>query len=357
MKNIYSELYADFPRQVGFPFRITCKNSSEFYKIINEKKTQKRVFASVYDYINNSFHIEKVLKLDKVFFDFDGLTQDVYDEVSLFSHELKEHNIRHLVCFSGGGFHIYVFTTGYTDIESKKGTLLNVHRYFIENYGLKNVDRAIVGDIARIATVPNTYNFKRKKFCIPLTQEELFDIDIEDTSDIGLKQVNLNRDYFIGKELFDISMFNTNEVQFDEIHENDIPDIDSKDENLSKLIFDELYINEIPDCIKKILREGELKYVGTYKRMLVIVYFRDHGMPIGNIVDIIKKYFTSRRKGIKECDHCLHERQLEFIYSSGYKYIFPSCETMKKNGNCKKEDFCKYCREYCNNIHMIKCYK
>jgi hypothetical protein len=354
MKNIYSVLYPSFPRQLGFPYRVTCKNNSEFYTTIKKNIKHRRVFASVYNYVNNPFHINKILNLDKIFFDFDGLTDDVVSEVEQFVFNLKKDNIKHLVCFSGGGFHVYIFNENYVDIDSKKGTLLNLHNHFINEYKLKNVDRSVIGDIARIATVPNTFNFKRKKFCVPLTYDKLFNIDFDT---IGESQEKINQDFISGKTSFDISNFNTDEIQFDSLTEEDVPDIKTRDILLSQDIKNDKILNEIPVCVKDVLLSGREKYIGTYERMLIIVYFRDSGYPIGNIVEIIKQYLTTSRKGVKEWQHCLKEKQIEFIFSSGYKYVFPTCESLMEREYCKLNDFCDFSKEYHDENHVLKVYK
>ena len=339
---------------MGFPYRVTCHNNTEFYNIINKNLKSKRVFASVYNYVNNPFHINKLLNLDKIFFDFDGLTNDVISEVEKFIYNLKQDNIKHLVCFSGGGFHVYIFNSNYVDIDSKKGTLLNLHRHFIDNYHLTNVDRAVVGDIARIATVPNTFNFKRKKFCVPLTYDKLFNLNLDE---IGVKQEKLNQNFISGGNPFDISEFNTDEVQFDSLNEEDLPEMTTKSKSISYEVDNDEILNSIPICVKNLLLEGNDKYIGTYKRMLIIVYFRDSGYPIGNIVEVIKKYLITRRKGVAEWQHCLKEKQIEFIFSSGYKYVFPTCESIKEDGYCKLNEYCKFAKEYCDDNHVLKVYK
>ena len=105
---MYKQLYKLFPRQIGIPFRITCNNSSEFYSSINEYKTTHRVFASVYNYNSNQSYIDQFLELDKVYFDIDGLTPDIREEVTRFSNKLLSEDIKHLVVYSGGGFS-YIF--------------------------------------------------------------------------------------------------------------------------------------------------------------------------------------------------------------------------------------------------------
>ena len=70
-------------------------------------------------------------------------------------------------------FHIYLWTKNYHELDSKKSTLFNAHKHIINEYSLTYVDPAVVGDIARLATIPGTFNFKRKSFAIPITVDEI----------------------------------------------------------------------------------------------------------------------------------------------------------------------------------------
>ena len=56
--NIYNELYNGFPRQIGIPYRINCNTKDDFYNEINKYYKYKRVYASVYNYINNPYYIK-----------------------------------------------------------------------------------------------------------------------------------------------------------------------------------------------------------------------------------------------------------------------------------------------------------
>ena len=71
------------------------------------------------------------------------------------------------------------------------------------------------------------------------------------------------------------------------------------------------------------------KYVGTSQRFF-IVYLRDNGIPVGNIVELFKEYLIGKRGGRTEWQHCLHEKQIEFIYSKSSQYSFPDCDSLKK---------------------------
>lgn len=341
---MYKELYSLYPRQIGIPFRITCENKSEFYSNINRYMKQYRVYASIYNYISNDSYIKNNLAVDKIYFDFDGLEDHVRNEVKTFAEKLYSENIKHTVIYSGGGFHMYIWTKNYATLDSKKASLLNSHNHFINEYDLKYLDPAVVGDIARLATIPNTYNYKRKSFATPISIDDIMTI-----SPTQQQVVNTSK-FIAGNELFDISEYNSKEIIYCNTSEENIPEL------TCKLNID--YYDKLPQCLQNILQEGYGgKYVGTYKRMLLILFMRDVGIPIGNIVELFKYYLRGQRKGIVEWRHCLHEHQIEFVYMKSYQYGFPDCERLKDKGLCPMIKYCDYVKEYYNGKHVLKCYK
>lgn len=345
--NIYNELYGSFPRQIGIPYRIDCITKNDFYTNINKYYKYKRVYASIYNYINNPAYIKNMLMVDKIFFDFDGLTHDVYNEVASFIHNLTQDGIKHLPLFTGGGFHVYVWTGNHADLDSKKGTLFSAHKHFETEYHLKHIDPAVIGDIARVAAVPNTYNFKRGSFCIPLTHDRFNNMTL---GELAPTQEPINQKFIIGTKLFDIGEFNTTEIEYGEIRYEDIP-FDSKDDTLT---IDNIVL---PKCIENLLLEGQKKYIGTSKRLTIIVYLRDNGVPYGNIKDILKQHLTTRRNGVIEWQHCFQEKQIEFIYSKGMQYSFPDCDVMKMRNQCNIDGYCDFTQQYHNGKRVLKIYK
>lgn len=168
MENIMKQnehfLYDQFPREIGIPYRITVHTMKGLLDIVNDYNTIKHLYFSLYQKINNSY---QNVYVDKIFFDFDGETA-IINCIKLHKFCMKE-NIKHVMFYSGGGFHIYV--------KCKK-TLMNstelrkIHHWF-EHKANVEIDKHIIGDTARISRIPNTYNIKRKRYCIPITNEDL----------------------------------------------------------------------------------------------------------------------------------------------------------------------------------------
>ena len=160
--DMYNLLYNYFPRQISLPYRKNV-DREEFFSLINRLNGKSRIFASVYNYTGN-FEVDRsFLNLDKIFFDFDG--EDAYKNFVYLVTMLLDEDLKFICTFSGAGFHVYLFTTGYMGLKNNKGCLYNAHKHFIKK-GIE-IDEKIVGDVARVATVPNTYNTRRRRFCIP----------------------------------------------------------------------------------------------------------------------------------------------------------------------------------------------
>ena len=163
-------------------------------------------------------------------------------------------------------------------------------------------------------------------------------------------QVLNTSSFIVGDNLFDISECNSTERTYDCISEEDIPDLDCR--------IDMDTYNALPPCLQKILNDGYGgKYVGTYKRMLMIVYMRDVGIPIGNIVELFKYYLIGKRKGVFEWQHCLHEHQIEFIYLKSIQYGFPDCDKLKDNDICHYTGYCEHVKKYYDGKYVLKMYK
>lgn len=325
-------LYKYFPRQLATPLRKTVDKNS-FYQIINKSNGKMRIFASVYNYTGDYEIDNKNLVLDKIFFDFDG--DDCYDKTKFAIDYLTENGYKFLLVFSGGGFHIYLFTEGYGSIKNSKQTLVNAHSYFIR-CGF-DFDRAIKGDTARVATIPNTYNNKRKLYAIPISIDD-FHKGLEHIKEMAKKQ-NF-RFVCNGGKYFDINRFDTE----DEETEYKV----SYDENI-KVDVEGADINTLPPCIHNLIRSGKM---GFRNRFLTIVYLRDAGW-LPNMVESLFNQCLSK----KEANHCIkEEKQVRYLFNRDVG-IFPNCENIKKEGTCPLKGFCDRTRIYQVNYHLVDIYR
>jgi len=300
----------------------------ELLALVNRYSRYRRVFASIYNYTRET---KDFINLRDMFFDFDQLDTAIID-IQNVHHWLMENNYKHIMFFSGGGFHIYVMCKNYKKIENKettlKATLSNAQKFVLKSCGLqfgKEVDPTCKGDLARIATMPNTWNTKRRRYCISISEEDIH----KGYEHIKEKAIHKRfRYYYYGHKIFDISNFI--EKGLDEIEAPEITEIEK-----CRILSDDL-LKELPKCIQKILVEKKL---GNRKRFLTIVYLREKGYTKGEVCEIFKKYLNPI-----EAKHCIvEEHQVNdlFTTASRRRIFFPNCKILKEEGICPMKSFCK----------------
>lgn len=311
------KLIENWPREIGIPYRKMIRNKNEFWENINLFNGLKTIYYSLYN-CNEEGSYENCL-IDKLWFDMDN--DNSLKCILNFHKKLK--NLKHLLIFSGRGFHVYIFTKGYEFIKNKKDCLYNAQLNMLKFIGLKekiDIDERPLGDIARIVRVPNTQHIETKKFCITLTEE-----DLEKGLD-WIKEKAKKPCYeftYYGNELFDISKFDierTEKIEMIKIPENVKIEIDRNS-----------LLKNIPVCISNMMIKD---YVDWDSRYHIISYFRDRGYIIQETNEILIKYLKGKIKhGHDNYEHCiLTEKQLQYLYKR--PELFFSCDRIKKDGHC-----------------------
>lgn len=355
---IHKLLYDSFPRQIAIPYRITTNTSEEFYEQINRYKSYKRVFATIYNYTSSEVYDNAFLNVDKIFFDLDG--EKSFVEAVKLSNEFGRRNMRYLMLYSGAGFHFYLFTKNYAELKNKKAALFSAHSFFVRKFKLTTMDEKVMGDVARVATIPGTFNNRRGRYCIPLTTDDL---------ERGLKFIQRKAthqphpcDYTVyGNKYLNMEMFDVGGKYYN----NRYSSIDAQDYRLEyddaicmQISHDSL-LKTLPPCISSLLINSMSKRVGFRGRYLLITYLRDSGFLYGEIKDILEKYLVSTRNGRTEAYHCIvEERQLDRLFDVYNQPIFPRCELVKQYGYCPHSGYCDFTREYgTKDRHLVKIYR
>ena len=306
------QLIPTFPREAGTPRRFVVNNKSEFVRVVNEANGIKRMFFALYQCdpsLNYSF-----ANIDKVFFDFDD-PKTSHNDMKMLHEHCKETKLRHTVIFSGGGYHVYIFTKNGV-LKNNKKALWNVHHKICEELKL-NLDQHIKGDVSRLARVPSTYNTKRRKYCISISED-----DIEKGHDFireKAKKPNLQY-YYYGTEYLDMQPY---DAEKDDGYDYLILDSEEQRE-----INEDKLLKNLPLCISTFLKRSG---IGYRQRYLTIVYLRELGYTLGETVGVLKKFLTEHK-----FRHCvIEERQVHYIYQRPELY-FPNCNKIKKEGYCIK---------------------
>ena len=285
--------------EIGLPRKV-CNTKEEVLKIIKANNGIKNLYQTVYNFreMNGNKPNYNSANINRLFFDFDG--EGCWIEAKKLHNFLYEKDIKHSLIFSGGGFHILVYTSQMI-YKNPKATILNAQRYFINQLDLK-CDKQVLGDCARFRRIPNTFNVRRKMFCIPLTKQQ-FDLGEEKIKKLAQKQ-NFVKE-FIGKNVFDIKQF---DCEIENRFEFDIKKFENN--------FSEEYFKNCPDVIKYFLSQENL---GWEERGDLILYFKEKGFTQEEVLQILKNHLSE-----KKFRHCIYEeRQLQYLFSRD-DLVFPS---------------------------------
>lgn len=310
-----------FPRQIAFPRRKYVENETEFYKLIDKYNGLKDCYYSVYA-LDEDGKFDHV-KVDKVFFDFDGGDLAVENAKKLANY-LFEEDIKHIIIYSGKkGFHIYVFTINYEDLHYPKDALYNCHVYYEKMLDFK-LDDPVRGNVAQIARIPNTWHTTGERYCRPINKTTLQSLTFDEIRD-KCKEQNFNLIYYGSKSL--------DMKQFDKPNGDIHKVLDIPNYSYSIDIDDEL-IKKLHPCIQRMLLEPG-NYCKNRSRYLFALYCRVRGIPPRLCDEVAKKYWGCVKESGGNRSKYLEfreEKQIEYAYKTDKP--FPNCDSMFSMGWC-----------------------
>jgi hypothetical protein len=313
----------EFPREVGAPRKLV-KDMNEYLayiKLYNGKK--KAIYTSVYmfEHISSDNKPEyDSAKVDKIYFDFDDKSCPAYDNVKRLHDDLVKDDIKHMIVMSGRGYHLYIFVAK-NHLQHKKEAIRGCQEYYMNKLSLK-VDPQVVGNVAQLARIPNTFHPIAGRFCIPLnkTQFDLGDNDIKQMA----QQQNFIKDFYIGTKLLDISKWDIRTKS--EFVVNDSM-ITPSNQSVAGIV-----LKELPLCISKCLMNRNM---GWKERYTTILYFKEMGYTKEEVFELFKIYLDPRK-----LYHCVkEERQLQYLFERD-DLVFPCCDKLKLEGFCPQD--CKF---------------
>lgn len=324
-ENMWKGPFTEFPRELGFPIRSgIVYNIKEFLDKVNKYNGKMNVYTSLYSFTKLKADGKPdydTAKIHHLFFDLDNGNY-LRNAIKLDQY-LKRKDLAHTIIFSGGGIHIYVAVEP-TILKNKKATILNAITKIADDIGLKigingdsDLDGHTVGNIAQLVRVPCTFNIKRKKFCIPLSDGYLYtDWDLETLYKEALKDPINKSLQIIGKNMIDLSNYDREPQSIYEM-----PPID-----YSSVGIDNLNDEKFLPCIKNLLAKKLIKH---RERYIVITYFKEIGLPLADSIILLRKYLSP-----KTFQHCVNEeRQPMWIYRRS-DLQFPSCNKIKEEDLC-----------------------
>lgn len=317
-------LQITLPNWFGNPTRHYIETKTDLIKFFKTNNGIAPLFYSVYG-IDNT--------IDRIFFDFDG--EESFMEVKKLAEYLHNNNIKHIVLFSGRGFHIYIIVKKYIP-KNKKATILNFQQYIISEVKLSKVDKAVIGDISRLARIPNSINQKSGLYCIYLSLTEVLNLNFEDIKKLALRP----RNYFdSGEELIDLSKFDIDTPIQNGKHNNLYNTLEPKTFNITRLNEEEFnnIVNILPPCIKNFVNEYDGASSFYKKRFDMILFLRDFGLDLEMITKFLYTLMTE-----KKFKKVMREERIDRVYEK--EYASPACNTLKIDFKCV------YCDLYPNPV-------
>jgi len=342
---MFNLLYNRFPREMGTPSKFMVNNMEEVCEVLNKRDKngksvnngRRRLFISLYEWNPD----EKIISLDKIWFDFD-LPQ--CDGVIKMHKWCMKNNYKHIMFFSGKGFHVYILTKNYSGLNNPKRTLYNCHRFIAEKIGCSvgegktfDIDWQTIGDVRRAVTIPGTYNTKRKRYAIGVTRHDLkkgYEYIKENARKQSLGSV------VYGTEYFDVSPFNCVMKEFSTPLEYDEGEFIKVNKN-------EVLLN-LPPCLKAWL---SMQWPGWKRRGWIIMWLRDKGLWRKQLNETMPAMLEETKSLLKqylepqEYKHMIEEdaNQPWYLYFKNTSNSFPTCENIKYFGECpmKGKGACK----------------
>ena len=312
-------IFNQFPREIGFPKRIIIHYKKDFLKIINRNNTKNNIIFSVYAFEDTQINYGRespdyqTAIVDKIFFDFDE--EDCSLDMKKFHKYLMKKDLKHCVFFSGRGYHIYIFCN--PNIINKQNTILRIQKHFKKKLNIR-VDEQTFGNLAQMGRVPNTYNLKRRRFCIPLSEDDLklTHEEIREKAKQQVKNFSFNKIPIFSTKILKTKNFDSPP----RVMKGDLEteDIKIKDCNIK--------IKDAPPCISKVLKDSN---AGYRQRGLLITYLREKNYTLEETEKILESFLNK-----KKWEHCKRtEKQVPRLYRTT-KYLLPKCERLMEEGFC-----------------------
>lgn len=330
-------IFNSFPREVAWPKRKVVWNEKELMNFIKLSNGKTNCYISVYNFelitqdkYKRNVPVYETAKIDKMYFDLDS--KNCYEDCKKFREYCKKENLMYRIVFSGRGYHFYIFVK-HSIIEHKKDCLLQAQNHITEILGV-DVDKQTQGDLARITRIPNTYNLRRRRFCIPLTKEQ-FEKGHKFIRELAKKQ-NKEVNTIYGNKKFDIKPFDKGvnvevlflkNMDFNHKIEKEIPEI----------------VKDFPICIKNLIYKIKHSKHSYKERFILILYLREKGYMLSEVLSILKKILPKEK-----FYHCVKkEGQTQYLFRRD-DLMMPNCQEMIRKGVCNKKCdlYGKFCGVY-----------
>ena len=318
-----------FYREVGLP-RQVVHSEAEILKFIDKNIGYSNTYYTVYEFKELGDRLCKYSSaiVDRIFIDIDeGSPEEAYVQMVKLHELLMKDDIVHIINFSGGGFHVFI---SIEELKDNKKEYLRIYCNRLKAQGIK-FDPQVVGDVARLCRFPNSYNYKRKRWCISVNSNMIYNFnEIMRLSTDG--QQNIYE--IFGKNILNlkkiISLKELNDLG--QICDTKCPTYDINDILLNIDI--EKYIT-LPPFIKRMIYKHQHKIDDNISwfddRYHLILWCRENGVSFEDCCAFLKSILDE-----KEFSHAVREeRQIQYIYQrkkGANALFFPNAKTLRAKG-------------------------
>jgi hypothetical protein len=292
------------------------------------------IYISVYAFseLDESNHVKRESAIiDKIFFDFDS--DQWFADMMKVHYWAESYDLLHRCHYSANkGAHIYMFTN--ENITNKVEAVGNFQRWLQNQLDLQ-MDTKIIGDIARICRYPNSYNFKARRFCIPIPFSVLNPSLTENwLYKHATQQIFANA--WCGHKLLNLQRWDVQEFQY--------MDFDAEEVELNAItpVIAENY-KEFPPCVQQWLSTPNLR---DDQKFMLILYLKDQLITtipydpkeIAGIlkqtlsVDEFAHYFST-----KPMRHHTGHNGVKFHTLMKKNYYLPNCSKLQQKGLCTND--------------------
>lgn len=227
------------------------------------------------------------------------------------------------------GFHVYIFTINYEHLRYPKDALKNAQRHF-EQQAKAVCDESVIGDVARVARVPNTWHVSGKRYCIPLTHA---DLDKEWAAIKERAKQQRFRFTVYGTKMVDMKQFDTPNRE-----RHEAPDMPTYSYNIE---VDDQVVERFHPCVQHWLLQPE-QYCTNKTRYFFAKYCSVRGLPPKLCDELARKYWSGTREsgGVRtKYQEFKDEGQIKRAY--GNDKPMPNCDSLARSSYCPGK-----CKEY-----------
>ena len=336
-------VFSRFPREVmaGKGIRKVVHSKEELVDFIKTYGRNTSLFMSVYSYAMTYQNGTRekadytTARVNKIFWDIDGEHKE--ENLQKLHEYYVKNDILHTVIFSGQGYHLYALVK--EGLQSPKQAIKTYMIELMNKLKLKLDTKkhiAFFGDLSRVARIPSTYHVRAKRWCTPLTEDEIlkpFDELAE-----KFRERHVRRIEWVGSKVLDLTNYDQPSNGF---FANSVPSVEV--DEVGSVEIDE---DKLPRFIKEIISKKRKKWdrqMGYVERRVLICFCREVlGLTEVGCAKKMREWLTE-----SEYKHMLSEvpsmrfGQVSYIYKRGDVFL-PNCETLLLWGICK-EVWCDEC--------------